>query len=125
MVGGHQRFNIMVQEMGHSELAVSVVDLDDNQERLLNLALNKLSGRWDEEALARLFEEMKTNGIDLDLSGFNSTEIDRLISEFTEPSADQLGDFQNKELDVSGFDESRFDCKCPRCGFVFDKEDVS
>ena len=36
MVGGHQRFKIMVHEQGHTELAVSVVDLDDQQERLLN-----------------------------------------------------------------------------------------
>ncbi|MGG1880526.1 ParB N-terminal domain-containing protein, partial [Paenibacillus cisolokensis] len=54
MVGGHQRYKIMVHELGQTELTVSVVDLDDQQERLLNLALNKVSGRWDEEALGRL-----------------------------------------------------------------------
>lgn len=29
-------------EQGHTELQVSVVDLDDQQERLLNIALNKV-----------------------------------------------------------------------------------
>lgn len=48
MVGGHQRYKIMVNELGHTELVVSVVNLDDQQERLLNLALNKVSARWDE-----------------------------------------------------------------------------
>ncbi|WP_275898403.1 hypothetical protein [Paenibacillus sp. ALJ109b] len=35
MVGGHQRYKIMVNKLGHTELQVSVVDLDDQQERLL------------------------------------------------------------------------------------------
>lgn len=80
MVGGHQRYKIMVHEKGHTELAVSVVDLDDQQERLLNLALNKVSGRWDEEALARLLVELQEAGADLGLSGFDQEEIGELIA---------------------------------------------
>ncbi|WP_240421638.1 ParB N-terminal domain-containing protein [Paenibacillus periandrae] len=125
MVGGHQRYKIMVNEQEHTELAVSVVNLDEQQERLLNLALNKISGRWDDEALARLLAELQGDGTDLDLSGFDEGEINRLLTAFAEPSTDQLGDFQNRELDVSEFDESRFDCKCPRCGFVFNQEEPS
>ncbi|SFF22877.1 ParB-like nuclease domain-containing protein [Paenibacillus algorifonticola] len=125
MVGGHQRYKIMVNELGHTELTVSVVDLDDQQERLLNLALNKVSGGWDDEALARLLDELQAGGAELDLSGFDPAEADRLIADFTEPPDDQLGDFNNKELDVDEFDESRFDCKCPRCGFLFDQEDAT
>lgn len=60
MVGGHQRYKILVHKQGHTELAVSVVDLDDEQERLLNLALNKISGRWDEKALALLLDELQS-----------------------------------------------------------------
>src|SRR5690606_31972620 len=91
MVGGHQRYKIMVNEQGHTELTVSVVDLDDQQERLLNLALNKVSGRWDDEALAVLFDELQAAGVELDLSGFEQDEIAKLLSEFTEPATDQLG----------------------------------
>ncbi|RKN75018.1 ParB N-terminal domain-containing protein [Paenibacillus ginsengarvi] len=123
MVGGHQRYKILVHELGRTELEVSVVDLDDQQERLLNLALNKVDGRWDDEALAKLLEELQDSGADLDLSGFNSEEIDRLLEDFAEPPADQIGDFQNRELDTGDFDESRFECKCPRCGFPFNKDD--
>ncbi|MBJ6360854.1 ParB N-terminal domain-containing protein [Paenibacillus sp. GCM10012307] len=122
MVGGHQRYKIMVNELGHKELTVSVVDLDDQQERLLNLALNKVSGLWDDEALAMLIGELQVSGADLALSGFDDDEISRLLADFMEPPADQLGDFDNRELDVEDFDESRFDCKCPRCGFVFNQE---
>ena len=61
-------------------MAVSVVDLDDQQERLLNIAPNKVSGRWDEEALARMLEELQDAGADLSLSGFDQEEITDLIS---------------------------------------------
>ncbi|WP_431090813.1 ParB N-terminal domain-containing protein [Paenibacillus sp. 8b26] len=85
MVGGHQRYKIMVNEMGHTELTVSVVDLDDQQEKLLNLALNKVSGSWDDEALYRLLDELQVNGADLSLSGFDLDEIEDLSTEFAVP----------------------------------------
>lgn len=80
MVGGHQRYKILVNELGQTEVAVSVVDLDDQQERLLNLALNKVSGRWDDEALGRLLLELQECGADLELSGFGQDEIGDLIA---------------------------------------------
>lgn len=91
MVGGHQRYKIMVHEQGHTELAVSVVNLDDQQERLLNLALNKVSGRWDEKALAQLLEELQEAGADMDLSGFEAEEIEELIAALPDvPDIDPL-----------------------------------
>lgn len=90
MVGGHQRYKIMVNELDHTELEVSVVNLDDEQERLLNLALNKVSGRWDEEALARLLAELQESGADLGLSGFEEEEIGDLIVALPDiPDVDQ------------------------------------
>jgi ParB-like chromosome segregation protein Spo0J len=44
MVDGQQRFKI-IQARGDTDVAVSDVDLDKQQERLLNLALNKVSRR--------------------------------------------------------------------------------
>ncbi|NJJ37840.1 site-specific DNA-methyltransferase [Paenibacillus apii] len=85
MVGGHQRYKVLVNEQGRTELAVSVVNLDPERERLLNLALNKVSGRWDDEALARLLEELQAGGLDISLSGFDADEIDDLIAEITVP----------------------------------------
>ncbi|MEK4976265.1 hypothetical protein [Bacillus sp. FSL K6-6540] len=82
MVDGHQRYKIMVNEQGHTELAVSVVNMDDEQERLLNIALNKVSGRWDDEALARLLADLQTSGADLTLSGFEEEELSDLIADF-------------------------------------------
>lgn len=48
---------------------VSVVDLDDQQERLLNLAINKVSGGWNDEALASLLADLQMSREDLALPG--------------------------------------------------------
>ncbi|QTH44947.1 DNA modification methylase [Cohnella sp. LGH] len=78
IVGGHQRFKIL-KERGDKDVVASVVGLDDQQERLLNLALNKVSGQWDDEALARLLDELQADGAELELSGFDQDEIGELI----------------------------------------------
>lgn len=79
LVGGHQRFKIL-KARGDPAVEASVVELDDQQERLLNLALNKVEGRWDDEALARLLAELQDDGAEMDLTGFRAEEIAELIS---------------------------------------------
>lgn len=79
LVGGHQRFTILVKDLGKTELQVSRVDLSLEQEKLLNVALNKISGRWDEEALALLLEELQTQGEDISLTGFDTEEVASLL----------------------------------------------
>jgi ParB-like chromosome segregation protein Spo0J len=53
IVGGHQRLKIL-QEQAHTEIECVVVDLDETQEKALNVALNKVSGEWDLPKLADL-----------------------------------------------------------------------
>jgi DNA modification methylase len=57
LVGGHQRFKVLVQK-GFKEIEVSVVDLDLEHEKLLNIALNKVEGQWDGPKLASLLKEL-------------------------------------------------------------------
>ncbi|MFP3390623.1 transcriptional regulator [Brevibacillus sp. SIMBA_040] len=118
LVGGHQGFKILVNELGRTEVDVSVVVLDDTQEKALNIALNKISGEWDEEQLALVLAELQEHELDIALTGFGEDEATKLIGEFTFKS-DADTEFSNKEIDLSEFDESKFDCHCPRCGFVF------
>ena len=50
------------------------------QARLLGLALNKISGSWDEQLLARLLAELQADAeLDLSLSGFDDDEIRDLL----------------------------------------------
>ena len=77
IVGGHQRVKAAEAE-GIETLPVVWVDLDETGEKQLNLALNRISGEWDEPALAALLEELGSSA--LDLTGFGSTEVDELIA---------------------------------------------
>ena len=77
VVGGHQRLTVLENE-GETEVDVSVVDLDEMQERQLNVALNKIEGGWDEEKLAALLAEL---GDDAPLTGFTQAEIDSLTND--------------------------------------------
>ena len=77
VVGGHQRLTVLENE-GETEVDVSVVDLDETQEKQLNVALNKVEGGWDEEKLADLLAEL---GEDATLTGFTQQEIDSLTND--------------------------------------------
>lgn len=77
VVGGHQRLTVLENE-GETEVDVSVVDLDETQEKQLNVALNKVEGGWDEEKLAELLMEL---GEDATLTGFTQQEIDSLTND--------------------------------------------
>ena len=53
IVGGHQRVNVL-KKNGYTEIECVIVDLDEKQEKKLNLALNKITGFWDNEKLKEL-----------------------------------------------------------------------
>lgn len=46
IVGGHQRYKVLKQ-LGYTEVDCVIVDLDEQKEKALNIALNKISGSWD------------------------------------------------------------------------------
>ncbi|ASS77219.1 transcriptional regulator [Tumebacillus algifaecis] len=118
LVGGHQRFKVLVAA-GATEVDVSVVDLDDSSEKALNITLNKVSGDWDDVKLASLLDELRGAGFEIALTGFNDTEADKLIAQFQFGEDDRAGDFENGEINLGSFDDDNFDCQCPRCGFSF------
>ena len=47
VVGGHQRLRVLL-DLGITETEVSVVDLTETDEKRLNIALNKITGEWDD-----------------------------------------------------------------------------
>src|SRR3989338_7225353 len=74
LVGGHRRFKILL-EQGAQEVEVSVVDLDLEKEKALNLALNRIRGEWDYEKLGHLLDELGTSSdFDVTLTGFDISE---------------------------------------------------
>lgn len=84
IIGGHQRIEA-AKRLGMKEVPVVYVNLNADKEKLLNLALNRISGSWDEEKLGKLLNGLeKTNDIDILLSGFDSSEIDDLLKNYKE-----------------------------------------
>jgi hypothetical protein len=75
IVGGHQRVVAAAAE-GIEAMPVAYVDLDEIEERSLNLSLNKISGEWDEILLADLLLELEKMGADLADTGFSDADLD-------------------------------------------------
>jgi len=79
VIGGHQRL-VAARRLGHTSVPVIFIDITTEQARLLNLALNKISGSWDQELLARLLAELNAvPDLDLSLAGFGEDEIKKLL----------------------------------------------
>lgn len=76
LVGGHQRKRVL-QELGYVEAPFSIVDLSDEEEKALNIALNR-GGRWDLDGLSSLLDEIR-NGDLLPVTGYTSEQVDELL----------------------------------------------
>lgn len=78
VVGGHQRLKVM-KDLGYEEVDCVVVDLDEKKEKALNVALNKISGEWDNTLLANLLKDLDDSGYDLTFTGFDLAEAQELF----------------------------------------------
>lgn len=87
VVGGHQRLKVL-RETGETEPVCVVVNEDETREKALNLALNKIEGTWDEYKLKAVLEELKIEGVDLDVTGFDEIEIDEMLNEMMDEEED-------------------------------------
>lgn len=81
IIGGHQRAKVLKQ-LGYTDIDCVVVDIDKSKEKALNIALNKISGEWDFEALAKLLSELKEDDFNIGLTGFSFSEAEKLIDEY-------------------------------------------
>lgn len=73
LVGGHQRIKA-AKELGLKQVPVVAVNLDEAEEKALNVALNKISGEWDLDLLRGVLEDVQASGLDLSLTGFTEEE---------------------------------------------------
>jgi methylase len=111
VIGGHQRLTVL-SDLGYKEVqCVQVRIYDENKVKALNVALNKITGAWNEELLADLMVDLQDADFNLDLTGFEAPEIDQLFSkvhnkevkeddfdvdgELTKPTISKQGDIWN------------------------------
>ena len=78
VVGGNQRLRALIA-LGYDEVDVVYVHLEDiNKEKACNVALNKISGDWDEDKLRTVLEDIELSPIDIRLTGFEELELTEL-----------------------------------------------
>lgn len=81
IIGGHQRYSVMTA-LGYDEIDVVVLDLSKEDEKALNIALNKISGEWDNLKLKDLLLELDLGDYDISITGFDNDDLENLVELF-------------------------------------------
>ncbi len=127
IIGGHQRV-WAAQKLRIAEVPVVYVDLDITKEKLLNLALNRISGAWDEVKLADVLKSIESEA-ERALAGFDSVEIDDLLKGINDRREDifdvdkeieQIGDPESKPGEIYELGRHRL-----LCGDSTNPEDIA
>lgn len=80
VIGGHQRLTVL-KDLGYKEVDCVVLHIEDeNKVKALNIALNKITGAWNEQLLADLLVGLQAVDFNTDLTGFEAPEIEQLFS---------------------------------------------
>ena len=80
VIGGHQRLTVL-KDLGYTEVECVVLHIEDEHKvKALNVALNKITGAWNEQLLADLLVDLQSADFNTDLTGFEPAEIDQLFS---------------------------------------------
>lgn len=132
IIKGHQRRTVMM-DMGYLEADVIVLDIQDKaKEKALNIALNKITGKWDDRILKELLLELDLEGYDFTVTGFHRDDLEDLIQQLDIPAEANDDDFDpdaaaesiavpvTSRGDIWQMDRHRL-----MCGDATDMEDVS
>lgn len=80
VIGGHQRLTVL-KDLGYTEVQCVEVHIEDeNKVKALNIALNKITGSWNEQLLADLIVDLQAADFNTDFTGFEAPEIEQLFS---------------------------------------------
>ena len=143
IIGGHQRYNVLVEEYMQSQedelLLIKLGDIgwvfpsdklnveSESHEKALNIALNKISGQWDNEKLQELIIDLEVDDVDLSLTGFSEYEIDKFKYD-ADVEFEDIDEDMNRDYDVVDTSEEQNvekDCiTCPFCEQQFKEEDA-
>lgn len=96
VVGGHQRLKVLLHK-GVKEIEAAVVDLPKKDEKILNVLLNKVKGRWDIGKLSELLQQLNEAG-EMEVTGFEECELQSLLTQY-----DHIQDLMDE--DFSGYSD--------------------
>ncbi len=97
IIKGHQRRTVMM-DLGIKEAEVVVLEIrDKGKEKQANIALNKITGRWDDLKLKDLLLDLELNDYDLESTGFTVDELDDLCVSLEKDLEAEEDDFDPEE----------------------------
>ena len=80
LIGGHQTLKVLT-DLGVKDANTVILNLNEQDEKTLNIALNKIEGEWDPRKLAEILVELDAADVDLSLAGFDTEELKELVDE--------------------------------------------
>lgn len=109
-ISGHQRFKAMAN-MGINEAQCVIVDLDETQEKALNIAANNqhISGNWNNTLLESILD-----GLSHDFDQFDSVNFDKLAEDFDFKDID-YSDLDGQMEDFGDIEEVPIVIRVPSC----------
>ena len=119
IVGGNQRY-FALKELEYTEVDVVYIhEEDSNREKALNIALNKISGEFDEVKLNQIFQDMKLEGFEaINLTGFEDYEIKEL-SFMNDIEFDNDLELSDDDLSEDKKEDEITEITCPYCNETF------
>jgi ParB-like chromosome segregation protein Spo0J len=105
ILGGHQRYEAATA-LGWPTFPTVYVDVDEATAKRLNVALNRISGDFDESALAKIVSEITSGPVELLDMGMAELEVRKLLMSLNVPPP-------------AAFPEpsTETDHKCPSCSY--------
>lgn len=94
VVGGHQRLKVLI-DMGYESVPCSIVEMDEADEKVLNVALNKIKGQWDYDKLEEILKDFEYE-VAMS-SGFSAEELAVLLA--------NDDDIEDDDVDFTDWDE--------------------
>ena len=116
IVGGHQRYKVL-KELGAKAVICAVVDKSPEDEMAANFALNKAQGHFENQLLAKMFEQMEQEQIDYQAIGYNEEEINHIMSGLEQLNEDDIFDYSMEP------DKKPLMVTCPCCGKKFEERE--
>ena len=107
VIGGHQRLTVL-KDLGYTEVQCVEVHIEDeNKVKALNIALNKITGAWNEQLLADLIVDLQAANFNTDFTGFEAPEIEQLFSkvhnkDIKEDDFDVEAELQKRTMSQAG-----------------------
>ena len=97
------------KELGWEKIAAVKVNDDDDYAKGFSVADNQtaLLAEWDFPILRDILEELDTGAFDMDATGFNTQEIENLMTQFHIEEDKNTGELIDPKIKN----------KCPKCGY--------